>query len=577
MSGLRYFCLYCYHIDMHKSWLAALLIAAVAGGGCRSGWKKVPASAAETNAAAATLAPKSRISSEDRVEALARFATGISLEANQQPHLALDEYRKAAKSDPGNEALVVEVARRYLQLGQRQIAVELLERSAKRPDSSGAVHVWLGRAYMGAGKTNQAIAAMETGVSRSPKQASGYQVLTEAYIESNRKEAALALLDKAAQLEGADPYFQASIAELYGSYIKAKGEKQLEAKEKAVALLERAVEAKPKNPMPVQKIGDAFLALGEMEKAAKVYLQMLEDFPDLLALRDVIREKLANIYLQSKDKKAAEEQLLAIIRESPRKYPQAYFILGNLAMDQKQFVKAAEYFRRATVMNPEFEQAYYELAAAQMSMEEVDEALRTLDVTRRKFSPSFFSEYLTARAYARKKDYKAAIRHLTTAEVIASATDARRLNHFFYYEMGATYERNKDYEQAARYFERALQLAPNSAEVMNYLGYMWAEQGTNLAKARKLIEKAVELEPKNAAYIDSLAWVLYKLNEPRQALSYIEKAISLNEQPDATLYDHMGDIYQALNDTAKAREAWQKSLSIEPNPEVEKKLKPGAL
>jgi len=45
------------------------------------------------------------------------------------------------------------------------------------------------------------------------------------------------------------------------------------------------------------------------------------------------------------------------------------------------------------------------------------------------------------------------------------------------------------------------------------------------------------------------------------------------EEPDATLYDHLGDIYQKLNQSGKARDAWKKSIEIEPSPEVEKKLK----
>ena len=43
-------------------------------------------------------------------------------------------------------------------------------------------------------------------------------------------------------------------------------------------------------------------------------------------------------------------------------------------------------------------------------------------------------------------------------------------------------------------------------------------------------------------------------------------------EPDATLLDHLGDIYAALGRLAEAREAWRKSLEVEANPEVEKKL-----
>ena len=47
---------------------------------------------------------------------------------------------------------------------------------------------------------------------------------------------------------------------------------------------------------------------------------------------------------------------------------------------------------------------------------------------------------------------------------------------------------------------------------------MWAEHGQNQEKARDLIEKALKAEPKNAAYLDSLAWVLFKLKQPQDAL-----------------------------------------------------------
>ena len=100
------------------------------------------------------------------------------------------------------------------------------------------------------------------------------------------------------------------------------------------------------------------------------------------------------------------------------------------------------------------------------------------------------------------------------------------------------------------------------------------ERGVNLPKARELIEKAVKLEPKNAAYLDSLAWVIYKLDQPKEALPWMLKAVELSEEPDATLYDHLGDIYSAMQQPAKAQEAWKKALDIEPKDEIKKKLSP---
>jgi tetratricopeptide (TPR) repeat protein len=184
-------------------------------------------------------------------------------------------------------------------------------------------------------------------------------------------------------------------------------------------------------------------------------------------------------------------------------------------------------------------------------------------------------EFYTALAYSHQKAYADALRHYVAAEIIAQATDPQRLHEGFYFQLGATSERKGDHAQAEKYFEKSLQLAPDFAEAQNYLGYMWAEQGTKLDQARALIEKALKAEPKNAAFLDSMAWVLFKLNQSGEALPYALQAAELSEKPDATVYDHIGDIYAALKQIEKAREAWNKSLSLEPNEEVRKKLEPG--
>jgi tetratricopeptide (TPR) repeat protein len=101
---------------------------------------------------------------------------------------------------------------------------------------------------------------------------------------------------------------------------------------------------------------------------------------------------------------------------------------------------------------------------------------------------------------------------------------------------------------------------------------MWADQGANLEEARKLIQKAVDLEPKNPAFLDSLAWVLYRLDQPHLALTYMEEAMKHQEEPDATLFDHLGDIQAATGQMDAARESWRKSLEVADDPKVQKKL-----
>jgi len=66
--------------------------------------------------------------------------------------------------------------------------------------------------------------------------------------------------------------------------------------------------------------------------------------------------------------------------------------------------------------------------------------------------------------------------------------------------------------------------------------------------------------------------VLFKLHQPDQALPWLVKAEALSPEPDATVLDHLGEVYRALHQTGKAIEAWKKSLSVESNDEVKRKL-----
>jgi len=285
----------------------------------------------------------------------------------------------------------------------------------------------------------------------------------------------------------------------------------------------------------------------------------------------LLRERLADIYLRTNRKELAAAQLEAIKREFPTN-PNVYFVLGGLAADDRRWDDAAAYFENSIRLNPDFEQAYYELAGVRVSMGRAADAITLLEKARAKFKPAFILEYYTGLARMQLKEYPAAVQALMAAEGIARDAEPARLNTSFLFQLGAATERAGQREKAVEYFRKCLEQTPDFAEALNYLGYMWAEHGENLAEARKLIERAVKIEPDNAAFLDSLGWVLFKQGDAREALGWMEKAVAKASEPDATLHDHLGDIYAALHQTAKAQEAWRKSLTIENNDTIKAKL-----
>jgi tetratricopeptide (TPR) repeat protein len=559
-------------MSLSRSSGAVLAIVGVLLAGC----VKLPARKAPPAATASSPGsePAAGPSEDQLAKAHAHYAAGVVHEVDEDLDAALEEYKLAALEDPDDESLVLEVSRRLMQNKETDEALEVVARAASRPKASGQIFARLALLYSELGKTDQAIAADRDAIRRSPDLFGAYQNLFLNYLQSKQPAEAVKVLDEASQRPEASAEFLVGVAELYSNAALQSPAEKSAAQAKALALLNRAAQMHPASPSVCLRLADAFNTLGESTKAARLYVDLLKQLPDMPLLRDRIHAKLADIYLRGKDPKQAGDQLEAIIRDDPTN-PQANYYLGSILFDEKKLAEAADYFGKAILFKPDMQEAYFDLAQAQLAQDKPSEALATLEKARQKFPQSFILEYFTAVALTRQKAYTQALEHFTAAEVVAQATNPKLLTETFYFQFGAANERKGDYTQAEKYFQKCLQLQPDFAEALNYLGYMWAEHGLNLDQARGLIEKAVKIEPKNAAYLDSLAWVLFKLNQPKAALPYALEAAKLSDQPDATVYDHIGDIYASLNQLTDARAAWRKSLSLEPNEDVRKKLDSG--
>jgi tetratricopeptide (TPR) repeat protein len=529
-----------------------------------------PGEVARPNKAVEKPAPATGISFEDRVEANARFIAGMAFELREERERALEEFYRAALADWANETLVSDVGRRLLAARQADKAVEVLAKSAQRRDTSPPVLALLGYAYRETGQTAKAIAANREALRKAPDFLPAHQNLIQIHLAEKRPEDARKVLDEAARAIAAEkPDQLLALAETHNFYLRSQPADASAIRPRVIELLQKVSAQNPTAPPLLARLAEAYFHVGEYGRASGIYLDLLARVPNLPGLR----ERLIDAYIRNQDWKLASEQLETIIRNNPSN-ANAYLVLSGIAYEEKQFDRAAEYLEKALLFRPDMEQAYYDLAGLKINAKKAPEALALLARARQQFTNEFQLEFYTGLAHSQLKQYSEALRHFTAAEVVARAHEPQRLTHFFYFQLGAASERNKDHEQAESYFRKCLEMAPDFSEALNYLGYMWAERGVNLQEARRLIEKAVKLEPDNAAYIDSMAWVLFKLKDPKAALEWQLKALKHNDEPDATLYDHLGDIYDALNRPEQAREAWKKSLEIESNDEVRKKLEP---
>ncbi|HJS73122.1 MAG TPA: tetratricopeptide repeat protein, partial [Vicinamibacteria bacterium] len=136
------------------------------------------------------------------------------------------------------------------------------------------------------------------------------------------------------------------------------------------------------------------------------------------------------------------------------------------------------------------------------------------------------------------------------------------------FQLGAVLERQKKFDDAKAQFQKVLELEPDSAAALNYLGYMLADWGVELDQSLDYVTRALEQDPHNGAYLDSLGWVYFKMGRLDLAEDNLLKALK-SLRLTGVVYDHLGDLYFRKGDREQAVAYWKKALSQEDD-ELEK-------
>ena len=148
-----------------------------------------------------------------------------------------------------------------------------------------------------------------------------------------------------------------------------------------------------------------------------------------------------------------------------------------------------------------------------------------------------------------------------------------RSAHWFLFHARAVCQFELDnWTEAEAGFRRALELSPNQATVLNYLGYSLVERQENLDEAQDMIRQAAALRPDRGAIADSLGWVYYRLGKFEDAVVPMEKAVALLPT-DPIVNDHLGDVYWKVGRMREAEFQWQRALSFEPDAELAARIR----
>ena len=227
--------------------------------------------------------------------------------------------------------------------------------------------------------------------------------------------------------------------------------------------------------------------------------------------------------------------------------------------------------------SPYYEQSRIEIAGALNALGRSDEAISVLRKAARREKTSYDARLALSGLVASRGQHREAVKILDS--LLADFPDESASSDWrLHLSRAVSLMEIGDWPRAEADLKRAVELAPEEATVLNYLGYSWAERGENLAEAFDLIEKAVSLDPDSGPIIDSLGWAHYQLGQYGQAVGHLEQAASL-EPGDPTITDHLGDIYWRLGRHLEARYQWLRVLELEPDEDlkeaIEEKLQSG--
>ena len=126
--------------------------------------------------------------------------------------------------------------------------------------------------------------------------------------------------------------------------------------------------------------------------------------------------------------------------------------------------------------------------------------------------------------------------------------------------IGDVEHQRNEMKRCYKAYDKALKFNADNAMVLNNYAYFLSLDERDLERALTMITRALALSQNNATYLDTMAWVLYKLGRYNEAKKYMQQALSLDRANSAELALHYGDILHALGEDFMAKTYWRKAL-----------------
>ena len=174
--------------------------------------------------------------------------------------------------------------------------------------------------------------------------------------------------------------------------------------------------------------------------------------------------------------------------------------------------------------------------------------------------------YLNGIAYIRLKKYDKAVQPLKEGQQFVFENVPLEVE--FCANLAEVYNNLKQYEKSDKEFDKAIELDPNNAPILNNYAYYLSLRKQNLEKAEKMSRRSLDISPNSVNNLDTYGWVLFQEKKYEEAKRYLEKAFDKGGFNRPAIVEHYGDVLFFLNETDKAVENWKKARELGANSDL---------
>ncbi len=138
--------------------------------------------------------------------------------------------------------------------------------------------------------------------------------------------------------------------------------------------------------------------------------------------------------------------------------------------------------------------------------------------------------------------------------------------------LGDLYYQMKDKKSSFAYYEKVLKIEPNNVPTLNNYAYYLSLEDKSLQRAYEMSKITVDKEPDNPTYLDTFAWILFKMGKYLEAKAIFKHAMLYGGKESAAILDHYAETLFKLKEFDLAFIYWDQAKALDSTIGIEQKI-----